>query len=180
MEHGKRPGNVLIGTACTEFESISTPGDGSGSVTILHSSGNTRDAGDKRQEAIALSVDIIEVVVTIGDVLELFLKLSTHAERDDCRRGFVGTKTVIVTSCGNTAPKEISMDANGTKDSGSEGDKALAISSRLAEHEKVVASIGIETPVEMLSGTVDSFEGFLVEEDEQIMLVGKIAHDLHR
>ncbi len=169
--------NGILGSNHTELELVTSEGEGRSTVTIgsiLHEVRKGTYAG-----LHLLPLDGMGCRTSINQLIDHILQLLTEVYRDNAGRSFIATQSVIITNirCGLT--KKICMIIYGCKDT-AENQKELHILMRgFAWIEKVDSIVGNQRPVVMLTGTIYTCEGLLMQQALQTMAICHLTEGLH-
>ena len=170
---------VDAGTWCTELETITSEGKGRGAVTVGIVNNQIGNLGNVDSHTL-FALEVEELVgVRLLDMVEQFGELSAQERRDDGRRCLVATQTVLVGSRhdGRLEQSVVLMNSHQCLDN--EGDEAQILLRRLAWSMQQYAIVGRETPVVVLTRTVDTVERLFVEQYTESVIASHFLHERH-
>ena len=163
----KNPVTRNLNKANTGYQWSST--SGSGSIA----SGD-RGLGLEKKYYISLS-EINCTEKLFYNVLKLFSK----EDRDDCRRCFVCSKSVVISRIGSRFTKQICVYINCFQDTCQYQKELYIFVRRLARIHHVDAVVARQGPVVVLTGTIDSVKWFLMQQTGQTVMSCDTLHRLH-
>ena len=163
----------------TEFEAVTSEGEGRGAVAVGVVDDEIGDLRDVNFKAL-LSLEREQVVgVRRLDVVEQFSELRAEERRDDGRRRLVASESVGVGGADDAGFEQSVVAIDGHERFDDERDEAEVLLRRLSRGMEQDARIGRDAPVVVLARAVDAVEGFLVEKHTEAVVAGHALHERH-
>ena len=106
-------------------------------------------------------------------------QLISKEDGDNSRRRLVCTETMIVSCAGNGDTQQICIIVNRFDDSHQENQELCVFSRSTSGLQQVYTSICNHGPVVVFTGTIDTVEGFFMEQAYQTVFVSNFFHDFH-
>ena len=128
----------------------------------------------------------IEIIALLFDgtaVYERFyhrVELLAEKYRNDSRRCFISSESVIVSRCSHGKAQQLGIFVNALYHCRKEGQELHVLHRRLTGVQKVLSVVGGKRPVIMLSGAVHAVEGLFVQQADHSVTKSCLLHDLHR
>ena len=176
VEHRDGAGDGLAGAGHTELELVAGEGHGRGAVAV---GGVLRDGGqhvhaDAQRLALGLGI-----VALTDDGVDDALQLGAEEDGDDGRRRFLRAKTVIVAREGDGAAQQLLILVHALDEGGEEKQEHGVLAGRFAGGEQILARVGRERPVDVLTGAVDAGKGLFMQQADEAVALGHLLHRLH-
>ena len=176
VEHRDRAGDGLAGAGHTELELVAGEGHGRGTVAV---GGVLRDGGqhvhaDAQRLALGLGI-----VALTDDGVDDALQLGAEEDGDDGRRRFLRAETVIVAREGDGAAQQLLILVHALDEGGEEEQEHGVLAGRFAGGEQILARVGRERPVDVLTGAVDAGKGLFMQQADETVALGDLLHRLH-
>jgi hypothetical protein len=176
----------LLGTDGTEFKLIAGESEGRGTVSVGQVTSNGGEGRDLQVQDGTTDLDGLEVGLReVADITLLLqsiqdlVQVVTQESGDNTGGSFVGTETVLVGRRGDTGTEKTTVLVDGIQGSGQEEQEAVVGLRLQGGVQQVVTLVSGHGPVAVLSGTVDTLERLLVEQNLQLVTVGNLVQDLH-
>ena len=164
------------GTRHAELELVSGEGEGRGAVPVRGVPHEVRKhcrAGLHLPLANAVEeLSLFHRVQDPGKVL-------AQEDGDDGRRRLVGAEAVVVSCRRDGNAQEIRVLVHRCDHRDQEGQETQVLARMPAGIHQVDAGVGLDRPVVVLSGTVDSLEGLFMKQAGKTVAVRHLLHHLH-
>ena len=112
-------------------------------------------------------------------MIEQFSKLLAKERADDCRRSLVTTKTMSICSTHDRSLKQSVVLINTHQSLNYEGNKSQVLFRSFAWSVEQHTTISRQTPVVMLTTTIDSIEWLFVKQNTETMIASHTLHERH-
>ena len=99
--------------------------------------------------------------------------------RNDCRRCFTATETVVIACGSNRATEKILIFIHTGNKGSQEQEEPGVLAGGLAGAEQISSRIRCQRPVVVLTGAIHTGKRFLMEQTHKIVLGSALFHDLH-
>ncbi len=179
IEGNHGAGTVGHRTNGTEFKAVTCKGEGRSTVAVRivhHELGNLRNV----EFHTVLAFYRKEFVGSrVFHLVEQFAYLLAEEARNDCRRCFIGTKTMGIGSTHDGCLQQAVVAVYTHKGFYDEHYEAEVVFGRFAGTVKQCAGVGRKAPVVVLTRTIDACKGFLVKEAAETVLACNLSHKSH-
>ena len=169
-------GDRLAGAKHPELKLIAGEGHGRGAVPVRVVLGNGRHGVHADLEGAFAG--LLELR-TADDGLHDGIQFVTQEDGEDCGRCFGSAQTVIVAGKCHRSPQEVLILVHALDKGRQEQQELGVLAGSLAGLEEVLACVGVQGPVIVLAGAVDTGEGLFIQKAHQIVLFCDLFHDLH-
>ncbi len=119
------------------------------------------------------------IVALTDDGVDDALQLGAEEDGDDGRRRFLRAKTVIVAREGDRAAQQLLILVHALDKGGEEEQEHGVLAGRFAGGEQILACVGRERPVDVLTGAVDTGKGLFMQQADHAVPLGDLLHRLH-
>ena len=112
------------------------------------------------------------------DGIEHVVQLVAQKHRDDRGRRFVRAETVVVARPRRRLAENVGMHLDRADDRKEKGDEDCVLAGIRPRRQEIASAVG-DGPVAVLAAAVDALERLLVEEADEVVLLGGLTQDLH-
>ena len=176
VEHHVGAGDGLGGAQHTEFKLVAGEGQGGGAVAV---GGILRDLRHGIHADLQLLLGDVHIRRTLHDRVQNGRQLVAQEDGDDGGRRLVAAQTVVVAGVGDAAAQHLLILVH-TLDERRQKQQELGIlTGSAAGLQQVLAGVGLERPVVVLAGAVDTGEGLFMEQADQPVAGSYLLQQLH-
>ncbi len=166
---------ALAGTRSAEFELVAGEGERRSTVTVGSVARERRECVRTELQCTGLLAGLrIALFKLVDDVGELVAEV----HRDDCRRSFVGTETVVVTGASNSHTEQVGVGVDSVDYSAERGKENGVLVRVLTRVQKVGLAV-VHRPVVVLTGTIDAGKRLFVQQADETVAVSDLAEHFH-
>ena len=176
VEHNVRAGDGEHAAQHTELKLVAGEGERRGSVSVGVILNQSRD-GVIAYFNVAFRIAVVYLIGSDG--FKNCGQLRAQEHRNDSRRSFVSTQTMVIAGAGNRYTQQILVFINSLDDGCQEGQEAQVFIRLLARIQQVHALFSRQGPVVMLAAAVYAVEGFFMQQADQTMTQGYALHEFH-
>ena len=169
-------GDRLAGAKHPELKLIAGEGHGRGAVPVRVVLGN---GGHGVHADLEGALAGLLELRTADDGLHDGIQFVTQEDGEDCGRCFGSAQTVIVAGKCHRSPQEVLILVHALDKGRQEQQELGVLAGSLAGLEEVFAGVGVQGPVIVLAGAVDTGKGLFIQKAYQIVLFCDLFHDLH-
>ena len=178
VEHQHRGSAVGFTTDSTELKTVSCESERTRSVAVSIVDEQFWN-GWKIQFECFLSSHREVIIVSLLHMFEQVCHRLAQEGRNDGRRSFIGTQTMCVGRTHDRSLQESVMVIHSLQRLDNERDETQVVHRSLAWCMEQNTRVGSQRPVLMLTRTVHTLEGFLVQQATETVLTCHTLHDRH-
>ena len=179
VQERKREADGLAGADGTELEAVAAEGERSRAVAVLQARGDRGDGGGAEVDGGLLGA-VARERSTLEDGVDVTLHDVASVEADDGRGCLLCSEAVVVAAGGDADAHDVAVHVDSAREGSDEGDELSLGLFGLARGEEVLAAVGVDTPVAVLAGAVDTGERLLVEQSLDTVMHAEVFNDLER
>ena len=176
VEHHVGAGDGLRGAQHTELELVAGEGQRGGAVAV---GGVLRDLRHGVHAHLQLLLGDVHILCALHDGVQNGGQLVAEEDGDDGGRGLVAAQTVIVARVGHAAAQHLLILVHALDERRQKQQELGILAGSAAGLQQVLTGVGLQRPVVVLAGAVDTGEGLLVEQTHQPVAGGHLLQQLH-